>query len=42
MKKKFKELFNIIIKDHKSIKFKIFTKSRIKKKYPNSEIINYL
>ena len=42
MKEKFKELFNTIIKDHQSIKFIIFTKSKLKKKYSNTEIINYL
>jgi len=42
MKDKFKQLFNVIIKNHKNIKFKIFTKSKYKKKYSNSEIINYL
>lgn len=42
LKKNFKELFNVIIKGHKNIKFKIFTKSKLKKKYSNSEIINYL
>ena len=42
MKQRFKELFYLIIKNHKNIKFKIFTKSKLKKKYSNSEIFNYL
>ena len=42
MKEKFKELFYIIIKNHKNIKFKIFTMAKFKKKYSNSEIFNYL
>ena len=31
MKEKFKELFYIIIKNHKNIKFKIFTMAKFKK-----------
>ena len=42
MKEKFKELFYVIIKNHKNIRFKIFTLSKFKKKYSNSEIINHL
>ncbi len=40
MKKKFKKLFNLIIKSHKNIYFKIFTHSKIKEIYKNSKI-NY-